>query len=708
MFKERKHSIIATAIIFAIALLICVSIFLPRNLGSVLSITGKPVTRLDTAQIQAQHDCFVEKDGKYNVIGNDPQIIFSLDGKTIESIEIKVDTPNQELVSVEVFTAYEDGAFSSERCYSGQIFDSKESAVIDIPKGEYYFIRVDINTDGVYFESLELYSQNPKQVPFIPNYTVGDYLKGIGIPLVIALIVWFVDIRKKIAEKIAGLISKNKLKILEFLVFTVVAILSGILIELLIGLILGDDFSKYRSIFCCGAAEIIFIFIYFRKDIAAKPEKLFLPLVLTLGIVMLFGSPLRHIAWDIDSHYPWAVEMSYIDDAYYSFADREIDINGAGELVGPFTELNEEKYNERIATLEQHDDIVASKKTSDFSLAHLPAGIFIAVARFFNAGFEFKYNVGRLANLLLYSIGCYFAIKRIKSGKMILSAICLLPTNLYLATNYSYDWCVTSLTVLGTAYFVSELQEPDKPITVKDTIIMSLAFAVGALPKLVYVVLMGMMLFMRKNWQTKKDRKRYYLILGTVMVLLVILFALRSMVSITGDGDTRGGAVNPSMQLAGILENPFGYAKILFGFLSKYLAFGTSKEYISNFAYLGIGDYWIVFAILLILVALTDASDSVSFKIPLYMRGLAVLLFVGMAALIASALYISYTPVGAETVNGCQPRYIIPMLAPLLLLVTGQRFNLIKNKAIYNSCVLGILSIFVMLETYEQIIEEML
>lgn len=706
MFKERKHSIIATVIIFAIALLICVSIFLPRNIGDVLSVTGKPTTRYDASHIQAVYDCYLDADGKYNVIGNDPQLLFSCDGQPIEALKIDIDAPKEDSVTFEVFTAYEDGVFTSERCYADQVFDGKESAVIDLPKGEYYSIRVDINTDGIYFESLELYSENPQYLPFEPNFTAGDYLKGIGIPLVIAIAVWFIDTRKKIAEKAAALIAKNKLKILEFLIFTIVAILVGVLAELLIGLISNGDFSKYRAVFLCGVAEIIFVFIYFRKYIAVKPEKLFLPLALTMGVVMLFGSPVKHIAWDLDSHHPWAIQSSYLDTSYITAADYNVDnyLDQSMLLEG----FSLETYERDIEYLNNIDNTVVGQKQAEFSIGHLPSGIFIAVARFFDASFEFKYNVGRLANLLLYSIACYFAIKKIKSGKMILSAICSLPTNLYLATNYSYDWCVTSLTVLGTAYFVSELQEPDKPITVKDTIIMSLAFAVGALPKLVYVVLMGMMLFMRKNWQTKKDRKRYYLILGTVMVLLVILFALRSMVSITGDGDTRGGAVNPSMQLAGILENPFGYAKILFGFLSKYLAFGTSKEYISNFAYLGIGDYWIVFAILLILVALTDASDSVSFKIPLYMRGLAVLLFVGMAALIASALYISYTPVGAETVNGCQPRYIIPMLAPLLLLVTGQRFNLIKNKAIYNSCVLGILSIFVMLETYEQIIEEML
>lgn len=709
VLKSDKYTVIATAIAFLISLLVCVSIFLPRNIGCVLSVTDKPEAKFDLTQIRAQYDCFVESDGKYNIIGNDPQIIFALDGQPIEALKIEVDAPKNETVALEVFTAFEDGAFSSERCYADQVFDGKESAVIDLPKGEYYSVRIDINTDGIYFEGLELYSQNPQYLPFAPSFTVGDYLKGIGIPFIIAAIIWLVDSRTRFAKKAFDAIKKNKFKILEFLIFSVVAVLAGVLAELLIGLFVGGGaVNPYRAVFLCGIAEIIFVFIYFRKDMAAKPERLFLPLILTLGAVMLFGSPVRHIAWDIDSHYPWAVDMSYIDEAYYSTSDREIDVNGAGELVGPFTDLDQEKYNERITKLNEMDKVIASKKQANFSLAHLPAGIFIAIARFFGASFEFKYNFGRLSYLLVYSFTCYFAVKKLKSGKMILAVICLFPTNLYLATNYAYDWCVTAFTILGTAYFVSELQQPDKPITVKDTVIMGLAFVVGAWSKLVYIILMGMTLFIRKNWQSKKDKRRYYIVIISIFAALFAYFMVTTLVKMGGEGDTRGGDVNPTAQMMGILANPFDYVKLLFKFLSQYLAFGTMKEYISHFAYLGIGKYWIIIAVLLIVVALTDANRDVSFKIPLYMKGLSVLLFVGMAALIATALYINFTPLDADIIRGCQPRYITPLLPPLLLLITGQRFNIIKNKSVYNGVVLAVSTLVVLLEIYSMIIIRMI
>ena len=79
-----------------------------------------------------------------------------------------------------------------------------------------------------------------------------------------------------------------------------------------------------------------------------------------------------------------------------------------------------------------------------------------------------------------------------------------------------------------------------------------------------------------------------------------------------------------------------------------------------------------------------------------------------MCALIATALYIDYTPLGSTGIAGCQPRYITPLLAPLLLLVTGSRWNIIKNKARYNGFVLYAASLAVMIEFYSMITKTMI
>lgn len=705
--KKEKHSFFVSIVSFLIMLLICVSIFLPRNVGSLYSFTSEPIKTLTLSDVASQIDCTIDDSGKYTVTGIDPQIIFSLDDVETEGLTIEFDGPQNANTTIEVFTAFSDGAFSAERCYTGALLEGQDKTAIDLPKGKYSFVRIDINSNDVCLKGLKLYDEEPELVPYIPNYSVKDWVKGIAIPVFIAVIAWFVEKKIKFAEKVVCYFKENKIKISKFLIYIICAALVGILIELLVVVFAKDvSFNQYRAVFICGAMELITVLVYLRKNLAEKPENIFLPIALILGIVMLFGSPAKHISWDLDSHHPWAVSMSYIDTAYITAADYNIDIPfSQSEFSADFTA---EKYEEDIQFLNNADKILVNQKQADFSIAHLPAGIFIAIARFFGAGFEFKYNFGRLAYLLVYVVVCYFAIRKIKSGKMILSVICLFPTNLFIATNYGYDYWVTAFTILGTSYFVSELQQPDKPISIKETLIMGISFALGALPKLVYIIMMPMTIFMRKNWQSKQQKRKYYLIIFGIAIAVFGFLLLRTMTTISGSGDARGGNVNPSAQLMGILTEPFRYAKVLFNFLKQYLAFGSTKEYISNFAYLGMGTHGIRIMTLLLLVSLTDTSDRVSFKVPLYMKGLAILLFFGMVAVIATALYIDFTPLYAETILGCSPRYIIPLLTPVLLLATGKRFNLFDNKALYNGVVLSYTTFLVMLEVYNVIIVRML
>jgi len=705
IFKQNdKYSIWTTIIVFLISLLIFIAMFLPTNVGNTLDINATAEASYGVGDIQEKIGCEVASDGTYSILMVDPQLIFSIDAVPTESIKLTVVSNNIQSVPFEIYTAYEDGEFSAERCYKGNILEGNTGAVIDVPKGQYSFLRVDIDQVDAKFESVELFDEQPVLVPYKPKFDFWRYVVAVILPIILAIVAGLLNKKHQFAQKIINNLSKNKIKIVTIAIFVVVAILGSVLTELIFSVFAKDGvFNQYRWLVFAGIAMLIVTFVFGYKNLKEKPEKVFLPIVLILGMVMLFGSPIKHICWDLDSHYPWAVQASYPGTTYITGAYNAIDYAFPQSMFS-----GESNYEEDIEYLAEAEKLYFSDIKSDFSLAHLPAGIFIAVARFFGAGFVVKYNLGRLAYLLIYSIVCFFAIKKLKSGKMILAIICLFPTNLFLATNYAYDWCVTAFTMLGTAYFVSELQQPDKPISIKDTIIMGLAFVIGALPKLVYIILMGMTLFLRKNWISKKERRRYYLAIALIFAVVFTYFMITSLAKVGGVGDSRGGNVNPSDQIAGILENPFGYAQVLFKFLTSYLSFGGMRGYISNFAYLSGGELWIVMAVLLVVVSITDANKDLSFKVPLYMRGLAILLFVGMSALIATALYIDFTPVNADIINGCQPRYIVPMLAPTILLVTGQRFNIIKNRTIYNGVVLAVSSCVVMLEAYSAILIQLI
>ena len=75
--KNKKYQVILTAIAFLVALLVCTSIFLPKNIGNILSVSVPPVEKLTISQIESQRSCTLERSGKLVINGEDPQIIFS-------------------------------------------------------------------------------------------------------------------------------------------------------------------------------------------------------------------------------------------------------------------------------------------------------------------------------------------------------------------------------------------------------------------------------------------------------------------------------------------------------------------------------------------------------------------------------------------------------------------------------------------------------
>lgn len=56
----------------------------------------------------------------------------------------------------------------------------------------------------------------------------------------------------------------------------------------------------------------------------------------------------------------------------------------------------------------------------------------------------------------------YFAIKKLKNGKILLAVIGLSSTTMFMASTMSYDYWVIGFTTLGYSFFISELQNRDK------------------------------------------------------------------------------------------------------------------------------------------------------------------------------------------------------------------------------------------------------
>lgn len=273
----------------------------------------------------------------------------------------------------------------------------------------------------------------------------------------------------------------------------------------------------------------------------------------------------------------------------------------------------------------------------------------------------------------------------------------MIPTAVYIASNYSYDWWVTALSVLGYALFENAMQDEEPH---RSVILVMVVWFLAFLPKAVYLTLTIPVIAVLAA-KGKKSKK------GLVAVLVVMLLLAASfmvpLIASRGSAysDMRGGTeVSAIGQIQFILANPIQYLKTLARFLWRYINPDKSVEIFGYYILFGTGKYYSVVLILLTLAAFVDNTKIGTEKF----RGVNMLrlwsltgIFITLV-LVATSMYISFTPVGLNDINGVQPRYMIPVIFPFLYYVCRVNIDIpqkIKGSvAVYGSMLLSLVLCF--------------
>lgn len=458
-----------------------------------------------------------------------------------------------------------------------------------------------------------------------------------------------------------------------------------VMYALSVGIAKGIGMLLHETYFNTNRVWMIFVIMLFcwtifvlRESLGKRPHVLFVVAALSLGMLTVFTTPRTPgVCWDDETHYGNVTELSYGGRGMISYTDNELiskysdavfykSMYGAEESVAWDGKIN--------AMHEQHPVLMQSDKYSHgvHDLAYIPAVLGIMLARGMGFAYSHVFIIGKLMNLLVYTLLFYLAIRMVKRGKLLLCAIGLLPTSLFLATQYSYDWWVHSFIALGYAMFISEMQKENHAITLKKWIAIMCVMTLGILPKAVYFPIIFPMLFIgRKRFESK--RGWYWTINLFAMAVLVASFLLPMLLGGGGGNDMRGGtAVDSAGQIAFILKNPLSYTKILLEFLTKYVL--MEENTLVYFGFMGseIGANLVL--VTLVVTAFLEGRRREPGVGKGFKRMLGLTLF-GAVSLAATALYISFTPVGAQTILGCQVRYLFPLFFPLLYYFAECRIN---------------------------------
>lgn len=556
-----------------------------------------------------------------------------------------------------------------------------------VPKDTYS--QLELKVDG----SLAIRTIQGEDVEAEKVFVPGSVLKGrmalvAVIIFIVSMILWAIHgwqrLRGCFRAAKQGILEDPRKTAVNALIFLGTGGIAWLILRLYLPTLLGKPFNFLLNAFSIFVAVAVGCLFCFRKTLGRKPEVFFVILCLLIGMNLTFFYPTNMVSWDEETHAANAMRYSYLGNTRITGQDELAMTPGQGykTTLSYFDETIKEQnrlYNDGV--IAWRSGLPESKNYWTFF-----SGIGLYLGRVLQLPFHWMWSLGRFFGLLAYTVVGYFAIRRLKSGKMILAAVLLIPTCVFLASTFSYDAGVTSLLALGISYLIREWQEPEKKIEWKNAFIMIGALFAGCYIKAIYFPLLLLPLFMKKEkFADKKQRQLFTGLTLAAMIALIATFVIPFIFS-PWKGDTRGGEdVNTSSQVQFILSNPLEYTRILLEYLRSYLSLDTFQNFITFFAYVGFAPNHILYLLLLCVAAFTD-REGTELDNSGGVRGricMQVILFITMV-LFTTSMYVAFTPVGATTVNGSQPRYLLPLFFPAIMLLCSGKVKNGMNKTVYN------------------------
>ena len=325
------------------------------------------------------------------------------------------------------------------------------------------------------------------------------------------------------------------------------------------------------------------------------------------------------------------------------------------------------------------DELVPVDITEHFSLSvagdnfvtKIPSIIGVVLARLLNLGAYPLFYLGRIFPALTFVICCVLAVKITPVAKGAFIVASLLPMTLNLASSYSYDCGIISLSFLFLACAMKGIFGQDR-LTKKDLALIAVTAILLAPCKVIYSLeFILIFLIPNKRFPSRKIALAYK---GGVLVCAmasIMLLRMTTITSLAGGSGSQYSSEGSSVSLSYLLMHPIQTAILFirtlielgdFYFMS---AIGSSLGWLQG--NLSAPTYFILGYILCAVYSVqATANDSVeiSFRAK-FIYGL-----ISSGILLASmlALLLNWTSLDSPVIQGVQGRYVLPAM-PLIFML---------------------------------------
>ncbi len=448
------------------------------------------------------------------------------------------------------------------------------------------------------------------------------------------------------------------------------------------------------NVFAPNLLRVAFLFFAFggiawlifeEKLTRDKPEWVFAICAFAIGTLLIWGIGTNQVSFDEHVHAKKAYDLSFGN----AIETTESAMQMKGNLLPMFYNRTERNLVDNYLQ-ENHDyswaDITyQSRFTRSEDRVYYPNAAGFYLGRVLGSDFSSMVALAKYGNLLIYIAIVFLAIKLAAAYKPVVVLIGLLPNNLFIGSAISYDGVVTAFLLLAAVYVTNELLTPEKRLEWYHLLGLLGAFVIGSLTKPVYIVMTLMVVFFGKKKFVNRGQE-FIIKLCVCMVAALMIYGIFKPLPVAGGdyqlvsnaafmGDKRNVGTSMSGQIQYIFGNPLEYTvlllKSMFGMLSGYLFQGRG---FAGYAYLGFSHWiwnWILLLTGVFAAVVSKHTGALRERLEVSAIGLKyiilnLIMILGTSAVIWTSMYVSYTAVGNDVIQGVQGRYFIPLFLPFL------------------------------------------
>lgn len=417
---------------------------------------------------------------------------------------------------------------------------------------------------------------------------------------------------------------------------------------------------------------IISTIIYYKNNM--KIENIFLMIVPFVAIFFMITMPTFK---NHDEYYHW-LKAFEVSEGHFMTPIKDgvqgsLMPGGTSEIFAYGLNFGYQNIPEKldIHLDDENKGILNTETAAVYSFVpYIPQAVGIIVARLVTDRAYLVTYGGRIVNMLVAIFMLYLAIKLMPFGKKILLIPALIPIAIEGFTSLSPDAMTISMSFLYIAYILNLAFGKKDKIELKEKVLLLLMSIIIALCKIVYLPLVGLILIIPKekfkNESNKNKIINFLVIAGIATILNLAWLAVAGRyLSNFREGDSK-------LQVLLALQNPIKYIQNMLYTINyqgnNYLLtlFGSDLGWGELIKLYAIVPY--DFIAIYLFTAVTDEELKGKFK--KYQLVWMSLVVLAIIVLVITSLYVQWTVIGAEYIQGVQGRYFLPIL-PLVMILLG-------------------------------------